>query len=344
MIHFKSFFRYYKYLFPLVLLGLVVGVTLVEEVEVHPRSSAYVFDVGQGDGMLVKSKEGVTVLIDGGPTGKITEHLDSVLPYRDREIDYMIATHPHADHVAGLVNVLEKFHVRNVIITGVVHTTDVYLDFLLLLKEKRCPTSVISTETNEMSVVEKSLSGASGTQKEIPRLAMLARDDERNKCIRIIVANGKKTITDKDVTIELLWPLESLEGKTVKDAGENAEGGLNDTSVVSRITLEGATFLFPGDAGFGVERKILESETDVQSDVLMLAHHGSKTASSEEWLKAVDPDYAMISAGQKNKYKLPAYITVRRVERLGIPIYRTDQDGTLEFLVEDGNLSVETER
>ncbi len=341
----KSLLSLRKWIFVGALVGLVVGVTLVEEVEVHPRSSVYVFDVGQGDGMLMKSKEGITVLIDGGPTGKITEHLDSVLPYRDREIDYMIATHPHADHVAGLVNVLEQFSVRNVIITGVVHTTDVYLEFLKLLKEKKCPSSVISSEA------EKSLSNASDTVKAIPRLAAVrspnetaARDDKRKECLRVIVANGKKTITDKDVTIELLWPFESLEGKTVKDAGENAEGGLNDTSIVSRVTLEGKTFLFPGDAGVGVEKQILESGADVRSDMLSLAHHGSKTASSEEWLKAVDPDYATISAGQKNKYKLPAYITVRRVERLGIPLYRTDQDGTIEFLVEGGKIEVKKER
>lgn len=317
----KSLLSLRKWIFVCVLVGLVVGITLVEEVEVHPRSSVHVFDVGQGDGMLVKSKEGVTVLVDGGPTGKITEHLDGVLPYRDREIDYIIATHPHADHVAGLVNVLEQFPVRNVIITGVVHTTDVYLEFLKLLKEKKCPVTPV------------------GAGRDLP-----LQQTKQVDCLNIIVANGKKTITDKDVTIELLWPFESLEGKTVKDAGENAEGGLNDTSVVSRITLEGKTFLFPGDAGIGVEKKILEAGEEIKSDVLSLAHHGSKTASSEEWLKAVDPDYATISAGQKNKYKLPAYITVRRVERLGIPIFRTDQDGTIEFLIKNDNLSVKTER
>jgi len=290
--------------FPLVLLGLVIGVTLVEEVEVRPKARVYVFDVGQGDGMLVKSKEGVTVLIDGGPTGKITEHLDAVLPYRDREIDYMIATHPHADHVAGLVDVLETFPVRNVIITGVAHTTDVYLEFLKLLKEKKCREDL---------------------GKHVQRT-----------CLRVIVANDKKTITDNDITIELLWPLESLEGKSVKDAGENVEGGLNDTSIVSRITVEGTTFLFPGDAGVGVEKKILEAGERVQSDVLILAHHGSRTASSEEWLTAVSPKYAVISVGQKNAYRLPAYIIVRRVERLGIPVYRTDQSGTIEFLIEGG--------
>ena len=106
-----------KFIFPILLVALIAGVTLVEEVKVEPKSAVYVFDVGQGDGVLVRSKEGVTVLIDGGPTGRIVEHLDEALPFSDREIDYMLSTHPHADHVAGLVNVLERFSVKNVIMT-----------------------------------------------------------------------------------------------------------------------------------------------------------------------------------------------------------------------------------
>ena len=75
----------------------------------------YFFDVGQGDGIFVETPNGNQVLIDGGPDNKVLQELAKVIPFYDREIDMVVATHPHADHIAGLIGVLERYDVKNIL-------------------------------------------------------------------------------------------------------------------------------------------------------------------------------------------------------------------------------------
>ncbi|MBU1146028.1 MBL fold metallo-hydrolase, partial [Patescibacteria group bacterium] len=67
------------------------------------------FDVGQGDAILIKTPEHQRILIDGGPTNAVVEKLGENMPFYDREIDLMILTHPHADHLVGLIEVLKRY-------------------------------------------------------------------------------------------------------------------------------------------------------------------------------------------------------------------------------------------
>ncbi|MFH1866507.1 MAG: ComEC/Rec2 family competence protein [Patescibacteria group bacterium] len=99
----------------------------------------YFFDVGQGDAILIKTPSGGTVLIDGGPDRKILRHLGSALPFSKRTIDLMILSHPHADHVTGLVGVLERYKIRQVMATRVLHTTQEYLEWLRQITEQKIP-------------------------------------------------------------------------------------------------------------------------------------------------------------------------------------------------------------
>ena len=75
----------------------------------------YFFDVGQGDSIFIETPNGNQVLIDGGPDNSVLSELAKAMPFYDRAIDVVIATHPHADHIMGLIGVLERYEVANVI-------------------------------------------------------------------------------------------------------------------------------------------------------------------------------------------------------------------------------------
>jgi competence protein ComEC len=101
------------------------------------------FDVGQGDAALVRSPYGQNILIDGGPDRTVLARLAEALPWWDRTIDLMVLTHPHDDHVSGLVGVLERYDVKKAAYTGVVHSAPEYLAWLEALKAGGVPLVLI---------------------------------------------------------------------------------------------------------------------------------------------------------------------------------------------------------
>lgn len=85
----------------------------------------YFLDVGQGDAILVRTSEGQNILIDGGPDNKLLAELGNYLPWWERNIDYLIITHYHADHMMGFIELLDKYKVKNVLVTA--HQPDDFL-------------------------------------------------------------------------------------------------------------------------------------------------------------------------------------------------------------------------
>jgi competence protein ComEC len=83
-------------------------------------------DVGQGDSILIETPYGQNILIDGGPDNKILTALGRNLPFWDRTIDLMVLTHPHGDHVTGLVEVLDKYEVGRVAYNGIEYSSSIY--------------------------------------------------------------------------------------------------------------------------------------------------------------------------------------------------------------------------
>jgi len=114
---------------------------------VHEENQLIVhfLDVGQGDATLIKTPHGDDILIDGGPDNTVIQKLGKYLPYGDWDIELMILTHPHSDHVTGLVEVLERYEVEKILMTGVHHTSPDYLAFLDLIKTKNIPTEIIDS-------------------------------------------------------------------------------------------------------------------------------------------------------------------------------------------------------
>ena len=86
-------------------------------------------NVGQGDAVFIESPSGIQVLIDGGPNARVLRELNHVMPFFDRSIDVIVATHPDKDHIGGLIDVLEAYDVEYILISDVVHETDLNQDF-----------------------------------------------------------------------------------------------------------------------------------------------------------------------------------------------------------------------
>jgi len=244
------------------------------------------FDVGQGDAIFIETSKRHQILIDGGPSSAILEKLGKEMSFLDRTIDLIILTHPEKDHLAGLIEVLKKYRVENILWTGVIRHTPTFEEWQKLIEEER------------------------------------ARGDAQIK----IAKSGQK-ITSPGLVMKILYPPESLEGKEFADS--------NDTSIVAKLVFGGNSFLFTGDAYKSVERELVKEGIDIDSDILKVSHHGSKTSSSEDFIKAVSPETAVISVSKGNIYGHPHQEVLEILQKYGITILRTDLDGDIK-IISDG--------
>ncbi len=147
----------------------------------------------------------------------------------------------------------------------------------------------------------------------------------REERARITIAEAGQRIvlaSDKEADIDIMYPFESLEGKEMENS--------NDYSVVSRLVFGKKSFFFSGDISKATEKKL--PEADIKSDVLKVAHHGSKTSSGDEFVKKVQPEIAVIQAGKDNSYGHPHPETLAVLEKYGIRILRTDINNDIKIL------------
>ncbi len=114
-----------------------------------------------------------------------------------------------------------------------------------------------------------------------------------------------------------------------------ADSNENNSSIVMRIVYGKTAFLITGDAEEIEEQSILDAGYDVKSTVLRVGHHGSYTSTSEVFLKAVAPEYCVISVGQGNAYDHPHDEVINRIATYGATVYRTDLNGDITC-VSDG--------
>jgi competence protein ComEC len=118
---------------------------------------------------------------------------------------------------------------------------------------------------------------------------------------------------------------------------------VNNNSVVVKITYNSVSFLFVGDAEKAEETDLINSGYDLNSTVLKVGHHGSKTSSTYKFLGKVSPKYAVISVGP-DKSNLPKEKVLKRLEKFSDHIYRTDKNGTIIFLTDGKKIEVKTEK
>src|SRR4030042_2803688 len=122
----------------LLLVSLLIGFAVNSQYDRQNLEIDFL-DVGQGDAILIKTPYEQNILIDGGPNSKVLSQLGRNLALFDKKIDLLVLTHPHSDHVAGLVEVLRRYQVKKVLMTGVVHTAPDYQAFLGEIKSQQIP-------------------------------------------------------------------------------------------------------------------------------------------------------------------------------------------------------------
>lgn len=120
----------------------------------------------------------------------------------------------------------------------------------------------------------------------------------------------------------------------------NSSKDLNDSSIVLRLTFGNNTFLFMADATSEIERQLLDK--NISSDVLKVGHHGSKYSTSKAFLDKVNPKYAVISVGLNNLYDHPNKVTLDKLEKRNVKLYRTDENGTIIFNSDGNKINVNT--
>lgn len=238
--------------------------------------SVHIINVGQGDSILVCC-DGKDMIIDGGTPQESTTVENYLRACGVKSFSYVIATHPHSDHIGGLVDVIKGYKVGTIIMSNATTTTQTYENLLTAIADKKM------------------------------------------KITRARVGNSYELGGAKFVIL----------------APAGTYDDLNDTSVVIKLTYKSKSFLFMGDASENSEKDILSENRDLSADVLKVGHHGSSTATTQPFLNAVRPEYAVISVGQGNKYGLPNTEVIQRLRNAGIKIFRTDINGTVVF-VSDG--------
>ena len=106
----------------------------------------------------------------------------------------------------------------------------------------------------------------------------------------------------------------------------------NEKSLVLYFSVLNIKFLFMGDASSRIEEKIIKKYPNLKCDILKVGHHGSKTSSSDEFIKKVNPKIGVISCGINNKYHHPHANTLRNLKNNKVIIKRTDKEGTIEYI------------
>jgi len=265
----------------LIALSLIVPGLLINQQTQTPISGldVYFLDAGQGDAILIRSSSGQNILIDGGPDNLVLEKIGRLLPYKERMIDLAILTHPHADHLLGLIAALEKYQIPKILSTGINYQNSDYRYFQEIIGGKN---TIIAEET------EIKLS--------------------------------------PNCSLKIIYPDENISGQDSKN--------INNSSIVSELICQKDKILLMGDAEVEVEKELLQSHADLQAEAIKLGHHGSKTASSPEFIEQVSPQTAIITVGEGNKYNLPSPETLDEMEKLGIKVIRTDLAGTIKMHLE----------
>ncbi len=236
-------------------------------------------DVGQGDSIFIESPEGHQVLVDGGPGNFVIEELNEVMPFFDKSIDMIVLTHPHADHVDGLVEVLKRYEVDLVLATG----------------------------------VKGGDSGGAEFWKEVKNLG-----------VEVEIARAGRDFVAGSVVMDILYPTEELAGKEVDN--------LNNSSIAMVVEYEDVRVLLTGDLEEEAEAELLKAGVDLKADIYKAGHHGSKTASTLEFLEKVQPEIVVIQCGKDNKFDHPHPEALRNFHRVGVDkIHRNDIDGRVEF-------------
>lgn len=275
-----------------------------------------VCDVGQGDAILIQA--GFTqVLIDAGQDPKaVLNCLNRHLPWFDRQIELVVVTHPHSDHLGGMGAVLDRFSVE-VLMVGTEG---------LESPQFRAFREAVLRKIDQ------------GTQLQLPRAGQRGLVGEE---IEYLVLSPQEQLALPDLyssqlTETTLSAYLEHHSKAIKN--------YNDRSISLKFTIKGTKIILTGDIEKDTEQAIVNSGLLDSAHILKVAHHGSKTSTTETFLNKVRPEIGLISVGKNNRYRHPSPEVIARLERLGTRVFRTDLEGEIRVRFDGAGFRVESER
>jgi len=263
-------------------------------------------DVGQGDAILITYRSN-QILIDGGPNNRVLNCLANNLPFWDRTIEMVVLTHPQADHLTGLIDVIERYSVKQFIVNSIINDSAGFWAFYQAV-------------INEGVKIYSPQAGDKIRLGPVQLLVLWPR--ERLGESRIWQAEERAILTGGQLMAD------RRQGEILGAA--SYPGDLNETSIVLRLSFGDFDALLTGDIGAKIETQLQTEPVEV----LKVAHHGSRFSTSQAFLERVKPQLAVISVG-RNRFGQPARETLERLRTAGIKVLRTDQAGEIE-IVSDG--------
>lgn len=262
--------------------SIIIVIIILTLSFIPPKMKIYFIDVGQGDSSLIITPKNKKILIDGGGSefGDFDVGKNILVPYLlDRKIktlDYIIISHFDTDHCQGILYVMEKLNVRNIIIGKQYDKSKNFEKFINIAKKRN---------------------------------------------IKIDIAKrGDRLNIEKNIYFDVIWPDEK---------NMISDNWINNNSLVCKLNYKEFSILFTGDIEKIAEKAILEKYGILKSTILKIAHHGSKTSSTIDFLKNVAPKVALIGVGEDNNFGHPSSQTIENLEKMNILIYRTDLMGEI---------------
>lgn len=263
-------------------------------------------DVGQGDAIIIRYNT-TQVLVDGGRDNSVLQCLNRYVPPWDRQLEIVVATHPDADHIVGLVSVLENYQVGTLLHNGQGKETADFDRFRSAVK-------------NQASQGSKVVVATQGQQVKIGDSIVLSVLFPHSSQARGGVSRTKTTeavLSDVDEGFVI----------TKDDA--------NNHSVVLKLQYKELDVMLMGDLEAKGEAALIADEVITDVDVLKVGHHGAKTSTTQGFLDLSRPEVSVVSAGKNNSYGHPHPLVLERLSQSGSLILRTDQHSHIE-LVSDG--------
>lgn len=268
-----------------------------------PNNHAFLIacNVGQGDAILI-TQGNTQILIDGGPNNQVLDCLSHNMPFYDKTIELVVNTHPEKDHLTGLLAVLDRYQVK-----------------LLLANRAAADSEVFKAVFQK--VKDKNIAVFSPQKGDVIKVANMELDT---------LWPEKNWLASKGITSDI-WHDTPMANATIAQTNTNVLGestiteGLNEFSLVFHFKKANFDAIFTGDIDQTIEKQIIADQKFQNIEMLKIAHHGSKYSSSEEFLKAIKPQTAIVSVG-KNSYGHPTQEIIDRLNQLGIKLLRTDKE------------------
>ncbi len=294
----------------LLILGIVAVLTAIPTFWLTFKAASDLevifLDVGQGDSTLIKTPYGQNILIDGGPDNTVIKRLGEELPWWDKNIDLMILSHPHEDHLNGLIDVIKRYKVKKILYTGAIHTSPNYLAWLELVRDRNIP----------IIIIDKPQTINFGDECRLEILYPLEN----------LAGQVVNNLNNSSIIARLVY-------------GENKFLFTGDAETEAEKKLIG---LPPPQAPPPLRGRGEMEYVDLQADVLKAGHHGSDTSSGIEFLNLVKPEITVIQVGADNDFGHPSRRIIKRLERLDSQIFRNDLDGTIKIVSDGKKIRIQT--